>query len=706
MQGSSLSSNQFNQDGVARSSGLRIVGFSMVRNEADIMPAFVRQATELFDKFVFVDILSTDGTGELLRRTAKEDECIVVYKCRTKEKYQSAMMNALAREAIREGADWLFFLDADEFVGSESRIELEDYLNAFGGEVMSMPWINLVPSAYSDFSSFDPRQEFHWSGRTSIFCKIAVSNLFFHNHPDAFIDEGNHTIRSYKDGPLAPQHFGIPLLHVPVRSRERLKYKLTNSLRFLSSKHTTNVGEGSHVSTILDAIEGELASEEYLNAIAADYGQSDEKLEAIEPEKLDWPVKRLPGYLAATPCAPAQSLSLGATLAADAKVEWRDPGYVKDSAVSATIEGDEIHIVAQPISGRLQPRYGRFEALPPIGDASLQFDANSTPKLLSDALATSLLPIKFAAFSAWSRLIPVLFALFALVRPRRYVELGVHNGMSFFAACQVSGHTQSKTECVAIDSWVGDPHASFHSSTIFDEFKSQLTKNYPDAYFIRGMFSHAVDCFDNGSVDVLHIDGYHTYEAVKADFDSWLCKMSDVGIVMFHDINVHERNFGVWQLWRELCERYIGLSFMHSHGLGLLYVGRQDDAIAAGFRWLKDNPAYFSVAQRYFEILGENAVDYKLKSDERDEQPIIPAAQKLDNSTHEVVSTDEVVAIPVNRELGSAADHAMVTIKALKRLTRDLKVRRFLFSPFKTRRRRYRKQLKISMYLSQNVRIT
>jgi hypothetical protein len=610
-----LNANQSMQFGVTHSK-LKIVGFSMVRNEADIIPVFIRQAIELFDRFVFIDILSTDGTREFLRQAVEEYEHIVIYKCRTKEKYQAAMMNALAREAIRGGADWLFFLDADEFIPVESRAELETYLNDFGGEVMSMPWINLVPSNYADFTSFNPDQNFHWSGRTSVFCKIAVSNLYFHSHPDAFIDEGNHTIRPYKDGPFAPQQFGLPLLHVPVRSRERLKYKLTNSLRFLNSKHNTTVGEGSHVSSILEAIEGEHASKEYLNAIAADYGQSEEKLEAIDTERLEWPVKVLPRYLARTEGALPQSLSLGATLAADATVEWREPGYVKDSAVTAAIEDDELHIVAQPISGRLQPRYGRFEALPPVIDASLQFDPNSAPRLLSDALATSLLPIEFATFSAWSRLIPVLFALFSLVRPRRFVELGVHNGMSFFAACQASAYVQSNTECVAIDSWVGDPHASFHPSTVFDEFKLKLTKDYHSAYFIQGVFSHAVNCFENASVDLLHIDGYHTYEAAKADFDGWLCKMSDVGIIMFHDINVHERNFGVWQLWRELCDSYIGLSFMHSHGLGLLYVGRQDSVIARGFRWLKENPAYFSVAQRYFEILGENSVDYKMKSDD------------------------------------------------------------------------------------------
>ena len=99
---------------------LKVFGFSMVRNEADIIPAFIRQAVELFDNFVFVDVLSTDGTAAFLDDAATRNENISIYRCRTKEKYQAAMMNALARDAVRAEADWVFFLDADESSSSRA----------------------------------------------------------------------------------------------------------------------------------------------------------------------------------------------------------------------------------------------------------------------------------------------------------------------------------------------------------------------------------------------------------------------------------------------------------------------------------------------------------------------------------------------------------------------------------------------------------
>lgn len=197
----------------------------------------------------------------------------------------------------------------------------------------------------------------------------------------------------------------------------------------------------------------------------------------------------------------------------------------------------------------------------------MAFDLLSHPIVFDRAQLTH-------ARSTWSGHIPFAYLLVDLLKPRTIVELGTQDGVSYVAFCHAVKTLGLTTQCTAIDTWAGDPHAGFYGPEILSELKKFHDPRYPGfSRLLQADFDKAVREFADGSIDLLHIDGLHTYEAVKHDFETYLPKLSDRAVVIFHDAAVRTGTFGVYRLIAELTPRYPNFEFRHSYGLGVMGVG-------------------------------------------------------------------------------------------------------------------------------------
>jgi glycosyltransferase involved in cell wall biosynthesis len=174
----------------------------------------------------------------------------------------------------------------------------------------------------------------------------------------------------------------------------------------------------------------------------------------------------------------------------------------------------------------------------------------------------------------WLEHAPFAFWLIDALRPRVFVELGIHGGYSYFAFCQAVRRLRLDTRCFAVDLWKGDEHAGFYGKEVYERVRKRNEQLYSKfSTLIRSSFKDALSRFDDATIDLLHIDGRHFYEDVKEDFENWRRKLSDRAVVLFHDTNVREKNFGVLRFWEELSGQYPHFEFLHGHGLGVLGVG-------------------------------------------------------------------------------------------------------------------------------------
>ena len=218
--------------------------------------------------------------------------------------------------------------------------------------------------------------------------------------------------------------------------------------------------------------------------------------------------------------------------------------------------------------------------------------------------------------SAWLEHAPFAFWLMEAHRPRMVVELGTHRGFSYCCFCQAIERLGLNAKAYAIDTWQGDEHAGFYGEDVFQKLSAYHERYKSFSQLIRSTFDEALPCIADNSVDLLHIVGRHSYEDVKHDFESWRPKLSNRGVVLFHDTEERQSGFSVFQLWSEIKARYPSFDFLHGHGLGVIRVGHDSirPGVEAFFAAAADDVSTGLIRDSYSR-LGKSIADCSVQPD-------------------------------------------------------------------------------------------
>lgn len=199
---------------------MKLVAVSVVKNEADIIEAFVRHTRAWADEHLIFDHDSTDGTRQILFELVREGLPLKLFTGDAIGNLQQSRSNHLARTAFTEhGADWVLPLDADEILVASDRAHLETALLAGAADQpASLPLRNYSPTTADIAAEVNPvrriRHRQHGPGSTR---KIVIPRALG-LRVDIIAGKGNHAL--YHQSQALPARFlnDIWLAHFALRS--------------------------------------------------------------------------------------------------------------------------------------------------------------------------------------------------------------------------------------------------------------------------------------------------------------------------------------------------------------------------------------------------------------------------------------------------------------------------------------------------------
>lgn len=180
-------------------------------------------------------------------------------------------------------------------------------------------------------------------------------------------------------------------------------------------------------------------------------------------------------------------------------------------------------------------------------------DADELLRLVFHGLGGAVRPIQIPAE------LREFMTLLQQKKPRRILEIGTARGGTLMLLCRCA---TPDAHLISVDlpgGWFGGGYARWRRPLYrsFAKDRQRLDLIRADSHSAETL-EQVRRLLDGRKLDVILIDGDHTYDGVRADFESYGQLLADDGIIAFHDIapNPHEPACQVDRFWRELRGRH------------------------------------------------------------------------------------------------------------------------------------------------------
>lgn len=541
---------------VSRRCRPRLTVVAMARNESARAHDIMRHFCALFDRIILIDHLSEDATARIaLSYDGHADTEVIVLRGLDQGYYQSEYMSACANALIREAAtDWIFFLDFDEFLPFRDACSFRQALVDLAHQpVIHMHWQNIA------LCDLDPQSLQGAEGilgpHVSEYKKIALNLRALDRGREVTVAQGNHSVSFAGDDQMHVGAHAFGLFHVPILGYEALKMKISQGMRAIQETVGKDAKLGYHWRELAGEIEKLNKNPDVMREIALRYSLPlKDVLTDVLAGRFTQGTRRI--RLTFAQCEPArvahgpQSASPEFTLETITQaLACRFPAASPESAQG----------------GLPAPLYSSLPARPAPGVD------------MEQALLAATMDMKESAASVTDGHVPFLFTLLEIFRPRRYVELGAHTGVSFFAACQHMRENGNYGEAVAVGQWSDEPCGAEHGAS-FAAFKHVLDANFHGTgKFIRGRMN-AASAFEERSVDILYVKEPYAFDEMQAAYALWRPKLTDNSVLILHHASEHRSNLGVWQFFDSIRDdARASFQFYHGQGIGILAFGSPEN---------------------------------------------------------------------------------------------------------------------------------